>query len=237
METRYGDVDYVPLEPIAKCEESRQTALSRTPREYLCGFHKLNLILLFVFVNFFVMGMLLGTIVTFTPAAYEIFQLVHDNKDRADSTIETVLRVSEELELVLLDIRSFLEFKLVDALCSSRIIRNTIGGFFCSERSTESTPDSGRPDTQRRGVKTLPEQTGKEEDSVKLKKGLLGHQRIYNILKHHLDSPEAINDAMVLLQRILKLSSNDGAAFLQLADVVCAVRQPDVVTLLNITAV
>ena len=76
---------------------------------------------------------IVGIAVVFAPTAHEAAQLIKDNKDRVNDTISSVLRVSEQAEAVLIDIRSFLEFKLVDALCSSSIISSLLGSF-CDPR-------------------------------------------------------------------------------------------------------
>lgn len=84
------------------------------------------------------MTTLLLLAILLAPAAHDAATMVRGNKDRINRTITSVLHVSEQAEVILLDIRSFLEFKLTDALCSSSIIRKLLGGFCNSEDSRRS---------------------------------------------------------------------------------------------------
>lgn len=89
-----------------------------------------------------VMTALLILAISIAPAAHDAARMVQDNKERVNRTITSVLHVSEQAEEILLDIRSFLEFRLTDALCSSSIIRKIMGSFCTSEDTRRAVLDA-----------------------------------------------------------------------------------------------
>lgn len=186
---------YIPLEEADSWRDERSTPnlLRALPRDFICGCHKLNVLLLLTFLVFLSLLILLGLLLTFGPAAYEVFQLIHDNKDRADQTIETVLRISEEAELVLLDIRSFLEFKLVKALCASRIIRSTIGAFLCPSDTSPTTEPN--PSLEKRSIaRHVRSEISRESN----RGGNSTLQTVYNAFSEYAQTPKGQADLLAV---------------------------------------
>jgi len=223
-----SDPAYIPLEALEEQGVSFHPRVFRKGSERICGFDKTNLLLTLCVTNLIANFFVVGVLVTFTPSAYEVFQLIHSNKDRIDSTMESVLRISEEMEIVLFDIRSFLEFKLVDSLCASSIIRNTIGGFFCSD------PPTPAADKKRAIPQSALTRAEVEERIERAAQAVLTHwphsqptgrrESVAAAVKSLLTSESVVSDVLSVLSTEASDVSPTATTLLGVADAVCLLR-------------
>lgn len=91
---------------------------------------KLNVLLAITLLNTLGMCLLLLFVAINVPTARDIGTLVQNNKDRLNHTISMILDTSEQAERILNELRSFIEGRVMRAICSSKIIRSAVG-FLC----------------------------------------------------------------------------------------------------------
>jgi predicted DNA-binding ribbon-helix-helix protein len=92
---------------------------------------KVNALLILSFLNILLTLIILLILVCFASYTYDLVSLAHEKKDKVNQTIDSIYNISTKIDTVIQNLTSFLEVKVINAICSSDIIRKTVGAYLC----------------------------------------------------------------------------------------------------------
>lgn len=92
---------------------------------------KVNALLILSFLNILLTLIILLFLISFASYTYDLVSLAHEKKDKVNQTIDSIYNISTKIDTVINNLTSFLEVKVINAICSSDIIRKTVGTYLC----------------------------------------------------------------------------------------------------------
>ena len=103
---------------------------------------KVNCILGFAIISFCISLMTIAMVGTMMYHAYDIKIMYDLHKDHINETMDSVYRISTHVDKIMDDIHSFLEFKVVNAVCAYDKMPQVIRSYLCPDNPVSSISET-----------------------------------------------------------------------------------------------
>ena len=127
-----------------------------------CSCNKVNVIISLLVINIIFTSMLIIGGAWFVKPANDIITLFQNNKDRINTTFDQINRMLDDADIIMdvvMDFKTFVEEKVINALCKNYITRKVMGDYLCPNISINEKIDV-KIDTNK--VKAVHMETSKE---------------------------------------------------------------------------